>query len=240
MDKTHFTQAVARRSFLSRVGGGLAAFGAAWGAGTGVARAQAPTAAATPHPGDRWQPARHAQDDWYDEVPGKHRLLFDTTSPDTLEDAIQFAGNFFSANKNVYSLDSGDLAVVIVMRHKSAPFAYSDAMWAKYGATLAKRAEFTDPKTKEAPKVNYFTPAVPADPAARARGIAGLIKLGVRFAICDLSTHAIAGLIARDNGITTDAAYKEITTNLVGNGRLVPAGIVAVNRAQERGYTFAV
>ena len=68
--------------------------------------------------------------------------------------------------------------------------------------------------------------------------IAGLIKLGVQFAVCDLSTHAIAGLIARDHGITADAAYKEITTNLIGNGRLVPAGIVAVNRAQERGYSI--
>jgi len=27
--------------------------------------------------------------------------------------------------------------------------------------------------------------------------------------------------------------------NLVPNARIVPAGIVAVNRAQERGYSFA-
>ena len=159
-------------------------------------------------------------------------------TPDRLEDAIQFAGNFYSANKSGYGLESADLAVVIVMRHRSAPFAYNDAMWAKYGGTLARRAEFTDPKTKEAPKVNYFTPAA-ADASARGRSIAALIKLGVHFAICDLSTHAIAGLIARDHGITADAAYKEITSNLVGNGRLVPAGIVAVNRAQERGYSIA-
>jgi intracellular sulfur oxidation DsrE/DsrF family protein len=127
--------------------------------------------------------------------------------------------------------------VVIVLRHRSAPFAYGDAMWAKYGGTLSRRAEFTDPKTKEPPKVNYFTP-IAAESSARGRSIAGLITLGVRFAICDLSTHAIAGLIARDYGITADAVYKEITSNLIGNGRLVPAGIVAVNRAQERGYSI--
>jgi intracellular sulfur oxidation DsrE/DsrF family protein len=182
-------------------------------------------------------------DDWFDQPPVKHRLAFDTMTPDRLEDAIQFAGNYYTANKNGYGLDSADLAVVIVMRHRSAPFAYNDAMWAKYGGTLARRADFTDPKTKEAPKVNYFTPSAPsasgAEAPARARGIAGLVKLGVQFAICDLSTHAIAGLIARDHGITAEAAYKEITANLIGNGRLVPAGIVAVNRAQERGYSIA-
>jgi intracellular sulfur oxidation DsrE/DsrF family protein len=31
---------------------------------------------------------------------------------------------------------------------------------------------------------------------------------------------------------------KEMAANLIPNARLVPAGIVAVNRAQERGYSF--
>ena len=37
--------------------------------------------------------------------------------------------------------------------------------------------------------------------------------------------------------------YQEVelslTENLIPNGHMVPAGIVAVNRAQERGYTFS-
>jgi hypothetical protein len=238
MTKSSLRQIVARRSFLSRIGGGVAALGAAWGTGSAVARAEPQAAPSTPAPGEHWQPTRHTADDWFDQLPAKHRLAFDTMTPDRLEDAIQFAGNYYTANKNGYGLDSADLAVVIVMRHRSAPFAYNDAIWAKYGGTLARRAEFTDPKTKEAPKMNYFTPSAP-EAAARPRGIAGLVKLGVHFAICDLSTHAIAGLIARDHGITAEAAYKEITSNLIGNGRLVPAGIVAVNRAQERGYSIA-
>jgi len=32
--------------------------------------------------------------------------------------------------------------------------------------------------------------------------------------------------------------FKELTENLVQSGRMVPAGIVTVNRAQERGYSF--
>jgi intracellular sulfur oxidation DsrE/DsrF family protein len=236
MSKTDSRHAVARRSFITRIGGGAAALGATLG--TTLAAREIVARADTPAADGHWQPVRHPQDDWFDQVPGKHRLLFDTTTPDTLEDAIQFAGNFFSANKGAYGLENGDLAVVIVMRHRSAPFAYGDAIWAKYSETLARRADWVDPKTKQVPKVNYFTPTAPAAPA-RPRGIANLIALGVQFAVCDLSTHAIAGLVARDAGITADAAYKEITSNLVGSGRLVPAGIVAVSRAQERGYTKA-
>ena len=33
--------------------------------------------------------------------------------------------------------------------------------------------------------------------------------------------------------------YKEFASNLIGNAHLVAAGIIAVNRAQERGYTIA-
>jgi hypothetical protein len=235
---SNFLARLPRRSFLSRAGASVAALGAVWSADASAAPADAQPPASSGATVGAFQPARHAADDWLDQLSGKHRLAFDTSTPDKLEDAIQFAGNYFSANKGGYGLENADLAVVIVMRHRSAPFAYNDAMWAKYGDTLSRRADFTDPKTKEALKVNYFTPAA-AEAPARARGIGGLIGLGVRFAICDLSTHAIAGLIARDHGITADAAYKEITSNLIGNGRLVPAGIVAVNRAQERGYSIA-
>jgi len=60
----------------------------------------------------------------------------------------------------------------------------------------------------------------------------------VQFAVCQMSTRGIAGRIAKANGLETDAVVKEITANLIGNARMVPAGILAVNRAQERGYSF--
>ena len=222
-----------RRSFLSNLGVAASAAGATLAAGTAVAHAQTGS-------DGRWQPARHDKDDWFDQLPGKHRFFFDTSTPDALADAIQFAGNYYSANKSGYGLENADLAVIVGMRHRSAPFAFNDAMWAKYGVTLAKRAQFTDPKTKEAPKVNFYTPVAPAAPGApaRARSLAGLMTLGVQFAICNLSTHAIAGLIADAHGGTADEKYNEITANLIDRARLVPAGIIAVNRAQERGYSI--
>ena len=218
-----------RRTFLSDLSVAATAAGATFAAGSTAAHAQTPSA-------KPFQAARHPQDDWFDEVAGTHRFFFDSTTPDRLEDAIQFSGNYFSANRGVYGLEHADLAVIIGMRHRSAPFAFNDAMWAKYGATLAKRAEFVDPKTKDAPIVNYFTPKAPA--TGRPRGFASLIALGVQFSVCNLSTRAIAGLIADAHGGTADEKYKEITANLIDRARLVPAGIIAVNRAQERGYSI--
>ena len=145
-----------RRSFLSNLGVAATAAGATL-AGTAAAQAQTPA-------DGKWQPARHPQDDWLDQLPGKHRLFFDTTKPDALEDAIQFSGNYYSANRGDYGLENTDLAVVVGMRHRSAPFAYNDAIWAKYGVTLAKRAESTDPKT---PRRRRSTRSRPSRPRRR-------------------------------------------------------------------------
>jgi intracellular sulfur oxidation DsrE/DsrF family protein len=67
----------------------------------------------------------------------------------------------------------------------------------------------------------------------------GLIKRGVHYAVCDMASHRFAGQIARKVDGTADAIYKEMTANLIGNAHFVPAGIIAVNRAQERGYSIA-
>jgi intracellular sulfur oxidation DsrE/DsrF family protein len=45
-------------------------------------------------------------------------------------------------------------------------------------------------------------------------------------------------VIAEAMGGNQDAIFNELTANIVSNARMVPAGIVAVNRAQERGYSL--
>jgi hypothetical protein len=224
----------ARRLFLARAGAGLAAFGSVMGA-----RASAVQAQSVPPNETRWQPARHAEDDWLDQVPGKHRLFFDTTTAEGLGQAIFFANNYFTANRSGYGLDDADLTVIICVRHQSTPFAYTDAIWTKYGAPLGVRASFSDPKTKEAPRVNVYQTAGYGT-SLRNNGITldALIKRGARLAVCQMSTRGCAGAIAQSTGGKADEIYQELVSNLVGNAHMVPAGIVTVNRAQERGYSL--
>jgi intracellular sulfur oxidation DsrE/DsrF family protein len=227
---------LARRSFLSSLGAGATAFGAAFGAGDLPARAQSAPADAA----GRWRPASHAEDDWFDQVSAQHRFFFDTTTPEALGQAIFFANNYFTANKTGYGLADGDLAVVLCLRHRSTPFAFSDAMWAKYAALIAERAGFNDPKTKEPPTVNVYQ-AAGYGRSVPNNGITldAMTKRGVRLAVCQMSTRGYATAISQKTGGKIDEVYKELTEHLVPNSHLVPAGIVAVNRAQERGYSFA-
>jgi hypothetical protein len=210
-----------RRSFLSRFG--IAA--AALTVGSARALAQPGSATPSPKPEERWQPARDARDDWFDRIPGQHRLFFDTLTDGGLREARGFANNYFDGNKSGYGLEASDLAVVICLRHSATPFAFTDAFWAKYGPVMAESLKLADTKMV----ANPHRPQLEA-----------LIKRGVHYAVCDMASHRYAGLIARKlDGGDAEGIYKEMTANVIGNAHFVAAGIIAVNRAQERGYSIA-
>ncbi len=223
---------MARRSFLARLGMGAGVLSvSAVGSSAALADVAGSDAA--------WHPARHDQDNWLDQIPGVHRFAFDTTTPAGVDAALRFANNYYNVNQNAYGVKDTDLAVLIIVRAKSTSFGYSDAVWAKYGAQLSEQSGFTDPKTKQAPTVNFY--AKPADGSGDpiSGAMQALIKKGVHFGVCASATRNIAGRIAKATGGEPDAIIKELSANLVcPNARMVPAGIVAVNRAQERGYSL--
>jgi hypothetical protein len=209
-----------RRTVLS----GLGAAAAAVAFGSAPARAQARGAFA---------PAHHAPDEWLDAVPGKHRVFIDTSSSEGVADGLQYASTLFAANKSGYGLEDADLAIVVCLRHLGTSFAFNNAMWAKYGKTLAEVGKYTNPRGGEAPAANPHL-------GSGGRGIEGLAKRGVQFVICDMATHRIAGQIATAVGGDTDTLYKELVANPVPNGHFMAAGIVGATRAQEYGYSLLV
>ena len=223
MSGSGFRAPLARRSFLSRVGAGATAFAAAFAG-------RPPAVEAQPAGAEPWRPVRHTQDAWLDAIPGGHRLVFDATTAEGLSSAMSYARNYLQANASAYQLTSADLAVVIIARHTATVFAYTDAMWAKY--PLAQTINFTDRRTKESPTSNVYT-------TGRDSSLDTLAKAGVRFAVCEMATRVFAESLARRTSGDADAIFKDLTSNLIPNSHPVTAGIVTVNRAQERGYTLA-
>jgi hypothetical protein len=229
MDGNGSQSTMARRLFLTRLGANAGLVSATTIAASSNAMAQ--IAGGAP-----WHPTRHTQDDWLDNVSGQHRFVFDTTSTDGMASAVRFARNYYTANSDAYGLKDSELTILIIARHKSTPFGYNDAIWAKYGKQLAELGEYVDPKTKQPPTINIY--ATLGDASNQAGGLDGIIKRGARVAVCQSASRELATSIAKSTGGDTDAILKEIGANLIGNARFVPAGIVAVNRAQERGYSF--
>jgi intracellular sulfur oxidation DsrE/DsrF family protein len=221
-----------RRSFFARFNAGASSIAALAMGGIAMAQVKSPVTT-------RWEPARHDKDNWLDQLPGKHRMVFDTTTAEGMAEALAFANNFMNVNRSEYGLQNSDLAVVIVARHRSTPFAYNDEIWSKYGMTMTALTKFDDPKSKLAPKVNVYNSGDYGNILPN-RGVTldALSKEGVQFAVCSMATRAVAGMIAGAAGGNSETINSELIANLVSNARMVPAGIVAVNRAQERGYSL--
>jgi len=60
-------------------------------------------------------------------------------------------------------------------------------------------------------------------------------KRGTHFAVCQMASRRVAGLIGTSTGSTQDAIYKELMANLIPNAHMVASGVLAVTRAQEYG-----
>ena len=233
MTENYFKALLERRFFLKSMSGVATVLGGALAVGTPPLKAQSVG-------GESWKPARHSEDDWMDELPGVHRFLFDNITASGFAGAMRFANNFIRVNREDYGLENKDLAVVIVARSSSTPMAFNDAMWEKYGAALAARENLIDPKTDAPPSINLFnTPGYGNELPTRGLTLQDLFEQGLQLAVCRTATRGTAGRVARAVGGDADSIFEEFTQNLVDNSHLVPAGIVAVNRAQERGYSFS-
>jgi hypothetical protein len=216
-----------RRSLMLGVGSAVVA------AGLGVRAAEA-------QPPATFKPASHPEDGWLDQRPGKHRIFIDSATPNGAGEAILYASNLYNSNKAAYAGGGDpDLAIVVCMRHFATAFAYTDTVWAKYGKPMSAMLNFTDPKTKEAPSTNlYNVPGYGLSLPNLGNTIDAVTKRGVYFAVCDTATHFVAGQLAGMMKISADEIYKDLSTGLIPNSRLVAAGVMAVTRAQEHGYSL--
>ena len=212
---THNT--VVRRSFLTR----LAAVASGLAGLVALPSNAAAQSSPSPSPGGPTHPA----DAWLDDLKGQHKNVFDCTSIENGPSGWTFARNFLTANTGpIYQLKDTDLNVIVCMRHQASVFGFSDAMWVKY-------------KLGESQKVNEGgAPAVKNPHANTANDLA---KRGVIVAVCGMATSRIARTVAADAGMSAADVEADLRANLVTpTARVVAAGVVVTNRAQEKGFTY--
>jgi intracellular sulfur oxidation DsrE/DsrF family protein len=228
-DKNPIT--VGRRALLSNIGvAAVAGLAVTASQVSAQPAAQAATKPATP-PATQpngFQPARHNQDNWLDEMPGSHRVIVDSSSPVGGASALWYSNNTLTAHEESYEGSAADYAMIVCFRHLSTPYGFDDGIWAKYGSLFDRAA---DP----APTQN---PMNTAGPSSGGNSIGSSVARGVQFAICGRATRRYAMAIASSTGVTADEAFAELAAGLIPNARMVPAGVVTVTRAQEYGYSL--
>jgi intracellular sulfur oxidation DsrE/DsrF family protein len=204
---------VVRRSFLAR----LAAVGTAI---AGVVALPSTSAA---------EPSRaptHPADAWLDDFKGQHKNIYDCTSVENGPMGWTFARNFLTANTGpVYQLKDADINAIVSVRHSASVYGFNDAMWAKY-------------KLGESQKVNDSSGA-PAVKNPQVNVANDLAKRGVIVAVCGLALARISRTVASDAGATAADVEADLRANLVTpTARVVAAGVIVTNRAQEKGFAY--
>jgi len=210
---------VGRRALLSNIG--VAAV-----AGLAVSASQVSAQPAAQQAG--FQPARHSQDNWLDEMPGRHRVIVDSSSPVGGASALWYANNILSAHEESYEGAAADYAMIVCFRHLSTPYGFDDGIWAKYGSLFNRAAD-------AAPTAN---PMNTAGPSSGGNSIGSSVARGVQFAICGRATRRYAMAIASSTGVSAEEAFAELAAGLIPSAHMVPAGVVTVTRAQEYGYSL--
>jgi intracellular sulfur oxidation DsrE/DsrF family protein len=227
----HDNDTIGRRSLMTGMGIAVAA-----GLVAGTASAQAETK----RRGARFEPARHKLDAWFDDVPGHHRVFIDSASAEGGAYTLGYAFNLRYASEPAYKGEPADFAIVICFRHFSTPFGFGDALWAKYGQYFNDFMSYPDPVTKAAPTINLMNSTAHKTLGNRGETIDMQSAKGTQFAVCNTATMGVAGLIASRTGGNANEIHDELVAGAIKGARFVPAGVVALTRAQEYGYSVLI
>ncbi len=184
----------------------------------------------------------HDADDWFKQIKGKHRIVYDATQPHGI---YPFAWpRVFLLTNMATGTPEKDNSVVVVLRHLAIPYAFEDRLWEKYKFGEVFKAD--DPATKVSSVRNPFWKPKQGDfkiPGFGnvAIGINELQASGVMFAVCEAAISVYSTVVADKMKMDADAVKKDWMSGLLPGIQPVPSGVWALGRAQENGcgYIFA-
>lgn len=215
-----------RRGFLGRAAAGAAAFGL-----SGLA---APLGLAA----ERATGADPAFEAWLNRITGKHKFLLDTPLPND-GFGLVWARVWLNSMNDTYGTTDADNSAVVVLRHQAIPFAMKSEMWAKYG--FGANVKMDDPATHQPTTHNPFLAMAPGAFPIPGVGVDELLAKGVLVGVCNLALTFASMQAAKKMNLEPAAVKAEWVANLVPGVQIVPSGVLAVARAQEKGcgYCFA-
>ena len=220
-----------RRGFLGRVAAGAAALGL--GSVVSPVAAAAENAGVTPAADPMFE-------GWLNKITGKHKSMYDAPE---VNDGFCFiwARVWLNTCNATYGTTDADNSAAIVVRHSAFALAIQDSGWAKY--KLGEFIKLNDAKTGAPSVRNPFYKMAAADQLLPGYGIDELLAKGVLVGVCNVALTVFSGMLASKlgGGLTGEGVKNDLVANLIPGVVVVPSGVLAVNRTQEKGctYTFA-
>ena len=171
---------------------------------------------------------------WLNKITGKHKMLFDAPEVNGGM-AVVWPRVWLNGNNENYGTKDTDNSAVIVMRHSAIPMAMQDALWAKYHL-----GEVFNIKNGDAPATaNGFAKQLPLP--LPGTGVEALLASGAQVGVCNVALTVFSGMVAQKMNMDAAAVKADWVAALIPGVQVVPSGVLAVARAQEKGcvYCFA-
>lgn len=177
-------------------------------------------------------------EDWFDNIKGKHRIVYDGSTPHA-GFPVTWNWAFYLSHNGTGTLDD-DITAMTVLRHKAIPLAFSTSLWEKY--PIGEVFEINDNATgKPSLRNPYFEPQAGDFPLPQIQGIKAMIDRGAMFCVCDLATKVYSNAVATKMNLDPKAVYEEWVNAVLPGIQVVPSGVWALGLAQEHdcGYIYA-
>ena len=177
-----------------------------------------------------------SHDAWLDGLKGKHRQLFDAPQPEGGIPLVHIM-NYYDTYNKAYSVPDKDLNAVLTFYGATTFYGLNDAMWAKY--KLGEFMKTDDPATTK-PTVRNLWRAEPTVIGMKLpqASVESLQKRGATFIVCNNALTIFAGLVAQARQLDAQAVYADMKANILPGVTLVPAMVIAIEKAQERGLAY--
>ncbi|OLE60396.1 MAG: hypothetical protein DMD29_02830 [Gemmatimonadetes bacterium] len=169
---------------------------------------------------------------WLNKITGRHKMVFDAPEPNSGMPVV-WPRVWLNTNNENYATTDAQNSAVIVLRHGAIPIAMQDAMWAKYKlGEVFKLNDGTAPATRNTFAKPILLPGT---------GVEQLLVKGVLIGVCNVALSVYSGSVAQNMNLDAAQVKQDWIANLLPGIVVVPSGVLAVSRAQEKGcaYCFA-
>ena len=167
-------------------------------------------------------PGTAGDDPWVSRLRGTHRVVFHSHMP-TEGLALRRAQTFLDTQTSAYGVAEHAMSVLVGLNGRSVGWFFNDAMWAKY------------------PTIGEVMGA-PGSRNPQSGAIAALAARNVILLACANSIRASGQRFlpepARNEASTRTAFADDVRANLIAGVEVVPAMIVTLQQAQDRGCRY--
>lgn len=174
-------------------------------------------------------------DRWLTDLRAPNRTLFDIPTTSTGVGPVHIL-NYYNTYNSAYGVPDSDINAIGTFYGQTTLLAVNDAMWAKH-----RLGELLDLKNTagQAFTTNPWRTSVRAHGSdIAAASIEALQKRGVVFLVCNNALNNWVRQVANARGGEVAAVDREIRANLLPGVVVVPAMVIAIERAQKAGFAY--